>query len=75
MKIEEKIITILNKIRPFLTNDGGDVEFIKFEDGVVYIRMLGACANCYMQDATISEGIEIALINEIPEVTKVVNIQ
>lgn len=75
MKIEEKINNILDKIRPFLINDGGNVEFVKFEDGIVYIKMLGACANCFMQDATISEGIEIALTNEIPEVIQVVNIQ
>lgn len=71
--MEEKIIEVLNKIRPYLQNDGGDVEFKRYENGVVYIKMTGACSNCPMASLTIEDGIENALINEIPEVIKVVN--
>ena len=44
--VEEKISNILNKIKPFLNNDGGDVEFIKFENGKCYVKLLGACTEC-----------------------------
>ena len=55
---EEKIIEIINKLRPFLISDGGNIEFVKYEDNIVYIRMMGACANCQMLDVTLKEGIE-----------------
>lgn len=71
--IERKIIEVLDKIKPFLNNDGGDVQFVKFEDGIVYIKLLGACNGCPMADNTISDMIEYTLSFEIPEVTKVVN--
>ncbi len=73
-KTEEKIIDILDKLRPFLINDGGNIEFVKYEDNIVYIRMMGACANCHMLDLTLRDGIESAIISEIPEVEGVVNI-
>lgn len=74
MKTEDKILEIINKIRPFLINDGGNLEFIKFEDGIVYIKMLGACSHCSMIDVTLKEGIESMLINEVPEVLGVVKV-
>lgn len=74
MKTEEKILEIIEKIRPFLMNDGGNLEFVKFEDGIVYIKMLGACSHCSMIDVTLKEGIESMLINEIPEVLGVVKV-
>lgn len=73
-EIEQKIIDILDMLRPFLINDGGDLEFIKYEDNIVYIKMLGACAGCYMVDATLKDGIEAAIMEEIPEVKEVRNI-
>lgn len=63
--IEEKIINVINKIRPFLQNDGGDIEFIKFEAGIVYVKMHGACMDCINLDTTIGEGIEMILIDEV----------
>ena len=74
MEMEEKIKDVLNKIRPFLNNDGGDVEFIKFENGIVYVRLMGNCANCTLADSTITDMVESTLTFEIPEVTKVINI-
>lgn len=74
-EIETKINSIIEKIRPFLINDGGNIEFIKFEDGIVYVKMMGHCSNCPMMDVTLKESIEFALINEIPEVVEVRNIQ
>lgn len=74
MKTENKIIEIIDKIRPFLISDGGNIEFIKFEEGVVYIKLLGACSHCSMIDVTLKDGIESMLINEVPEVLGVVNV-
>lgn len=69
--VEEKIKKVLNKLKPYLINDGGNLEYVKFEDGIVYIKLLGACSHCSMMEITLKEGIEEALINEIPEVQKV----
>lgn len=71
---EKKIIEIIDTLRPYLINDGGDIEFVKFEDGIVYIHMLGACADCGMMDFTLKDGIEFALKEEVPEVKEVINI-
>ena len=64
-KTEEKIQEVLEKIRPFLQNDGGDIEFVRFENGIVYVKMHGACMDCTNLDSTISEGIEMILIDEV----------
>ena len=63
--IEEKIKEVIEKIRPFLQNDGGDIQFIKFENGIVYVKMEGACSDCINLDSTISDGIEMILMDEI----------
>lgn len=73
-QIEEKIKEILEKIKPFLNNDGGDIEFIKFEDGIVYVKLLGACSDCFMADSTIKDMIEYTLKFELEEVKEVVNV-
>ncbi len=71
---EMKILEIIDKLRPFLMNDGGNIEFVKYEDNVVYIKMMGACANCHMLDLTLKEGIEMAIQEEVPEVKEVINL-
>lgn len=72
--IEEKIKNTIEKMRPFLINDGGDLEFVKYEDNIVYIKLKGACQGCPMMDITIKEGIEQLLVNEIPEIKEVRNV-
>jgi len=72
-KIETKIKEVLNKIRPYLENDGGSVKFNRYENGIVYVTLIGACSNCPMAASTLEDGIETALVNEIPEVIKVIN--
>ncbi len=72
MEIENKIKEEIEKVRPYLQGDGGDVEFVKFEDGIVYVKLNGACANCSLIDYTLKDGIEEILVNEIPEVREVV---
>ena len=75
MNSEEKIISIINELRPFLINDGGNIEFVKYEDNIVYIKMMGACSNCEMLDLTLKDGIEAAIKEEVPEVLEVINIK
>ena len=72
--VEEKINEVLDKIKPFLESDGGSLEFIKFENGNVYIKLSGACSHCSMIDYTIKDGIEATLVEEIPEVVSVIRI-
>ena len=72
--IELRIISLIDKIRPFLINDGGNLEFVKYEDNIVYVKLLGACAECEMMDITLKDGIEELIINEIPEVKEVKNV-
>lgn len=73
-EIEKKIIDIINTLRPFIINDGGNIEFVKYENNIVYIQMMGACAECEMMDLTLKDGIEAAIKDEISEVKSVVNI-
>lgn len=74
MNKEEVIIDIIDNIRPYILNDGGNIEFVKYENNIVYIKMMGACANCNMLDLTLKEGIEAAIKSEVPEVKEIVNI-
>ena len=63
--IEIKIKEVLEKIRPFLQNDGGDIKFESFKDGIVYVSVMGACVDCIGLDQTIKEGVEIILMEEV----------
>ena len=74
MNSEEKIKEIINKLRPYLIGDGGDIEFVKYEDGILYIKMLGACAGCALIDYTLKDGVEMAIKEEVPEVREVRNV-
>jgi len=69
--VREKIKETIDKIRPMLQADGGDVEFVGFEDGVVKVRLKGACAGCPMSQMTIKNGIEQSLKKAIPEIKSV----
>ncbi len=70
----EMIEEILDKLRPFLHSDGGDLEFIEYKGDIVYIRMLGACQECHLIDQTIKDGIEMALKSEVDENIIVINV-
>ena len=77
--IEEQIKNVIHnlvidKIKPYLNSEGGDIEFVKFENGIVYVRMLGACAGCTMIDDTLKDGVEQILMEEVPGVLEVQNI-
>lgn len=73
-KIEE-IINVISKIRPYIQRDGGDVEFSRFEDGIVYVKMLGACVGCLAIDDTIKFGLEAMLQDEIDGIKEVVVVE
>lgn len=73
--MKEKVETALNKIRPSLRADGGDVELIEAsEDGVVKVKLTGACGSCPMSQMTLKMGIERILKEEIPEVKEVISV-
>ena len=58
----------IKKLRPYLNADGGDLDFVKFEDGIVYDRLLGACIGCSSSDDTITNSVEALLLEEVPGV-------
>lgn len=71
--MKEKIEAALDKVRPQLRMDGGDVQFVSFgEDGVVKVKLTGACGGCPMSQLTLKMGIERILKKEVPEVKEVV---
>ena len=72
--MEEQIKNVIHKLRPYLQRDGGDIEYVDFNDGIVYVRMLGACAGCTMIDDTLKDGVEQILMEEVPGVLEVQNI-
>lgn len=74
VEIENKVKTILDKIRPYLQRDGGDVEFVKVQEGIVYVKMLGACVGCASVDITLKDGIEAFLLEEVPGIIGVEDI-
>lgn len=67
----KKIEDTLEKIKPFLEREGGSCEFDSFEDGIVYIRMTGACEGCMYVNQDIEQGIEVILMEEVPGVVAV----
>ena len=75
----EEVITkikelIAERIQPAVAQDGGDVEFVSFENGVVSVRMFGACTGCPSSTVTLKMGIESMLRHFVPEVTEVVSV-
>ena len=72
--MNEKITTVLEQIRPSLQADGGDVELIGVKDGIVSVRLTGACGCCPMSTITMKMGIEKLLKSKLPEVREVVSV-
>lgn len=69
--VESKIKILIDKIRPYLISDGGNLEFVKYEDNIVYVQLMGACEGCPLIDVTLKDGIEEMICSEIPEVKEV----
>ncbi len=70
--MKEKVEKALESIRPALQADGGDIELINVEDGVVKVRLMGACGGCPMSSMTMSQGVEQAVKKAVPEIKKVI---
>jgi Fe-S cluster biogenesis protein NfuA len=70
--MQEKVKDVLDKIRPYLVRDGGNVELVGIEGGTVKVKLVGACAGCALSQVTLKNGIEKILKQEIPEVKEVV---
>ncbi len=69
--MKEMVQTVIDKIRPMLQKDGGDVELVGIEGGVVKVRLQGACKGCPMSQMTLKNGIERFIKKEVPEVDRV----
>lgn len=70
--MKERVQEVLDKIRPSIQADGGDVELVDVnEDNVVFVRLVGACAGCPMSQMTLKNGIERIIKQEIPEIASV----
>ena len=70
--MKDQVQEVLNVIRPSLQADGGDVELVDVKDGIVSVKLKGACAGCPMSTMTLKRGIERVLKAEVPEVKQVV---
>ena len=71
----DKIIEVINQLGPFLNSEGGDIEFIKYDDGFVYVKLYGACMMCEYKDFTIQDNIFEAIKAEVPNVKGVINVE
>lgn len=70
--LQEQVITVLNQIRPYLQQDGGDLEFVELtEDNVVKVRLTGACGSCPHAIMTLKQGVEQAVRRALPEIKSV----
>ncbi len=72
---EKQIKEIIDKVRPYLQADGGDVEYIGFKEGIVYVKLAGACIGCTSVDSTLRDGIEAILLEEVPGVIGVEQVE
>lgn len=67
-EVVNKIKEVIERTRVFLQQDGGDVEYVDFKEGIVYVRLTGACVGCSAINVTLYDGIESILLAEVPEV-------
>ncbi len=72
--IKEKVVKALNRVRPYLQNDGGDIDLVEITDDLtVKVKLTGACHGCPFALQTLKAGVEQAIMQEVPEITKVVS--
>jgi len=70
----DEVLEVLDKLRPFLQRDGGDVDLVDVEDGIVKLRLMGACGSCPSSTITLKAGIERALLEEVEGVQEVMQV-
>ncbi|MCK5080152.1 MAG: NifU family protein [Bacteroidales bacterium] len=69
---KQKVLNVLEQIRPYLQNDGGDIEFVELtDDMIVNVRLTGACGSCPYSTMTLKNGVESAVVKAIPEIKSV----
>ncbi len=71
---KEQVLSLIDKVRPYLQRDGGDIDVLNVEDGIVYVKMAGACDGCFALDVTLKQGIETMLLENVPGVIAVVTV-
>ncbi len=71
-ELEQDVRSVIEELRPALQMDGGDVEFVGLDEGVVQVRLVGACGGCPMSTMTLTMGVERAIRQQVPEVKQVV---
>lgn len=74
MYMEEKLKSLIDDIRPYLIMDGGDIEFVKYEDGYLFIKLSGSCQNCIYQDNTINDTLLDFFKETVPELKGIINV-
>lgn len=77
MTAEEKYLEVekaLTEIRPFLNQDGGDIELVSVEDNIVKVRLSGACVACSVNQMTLKSGVEMTIKKYVPEIVQVINV-
>ena len=72
--LQEKVKEALDSIRPFLKNDGGDIELVEIKDNVVYVRLLGNCSGCHISTSTMKVGVESTVKQYAPSIEEVINL-
>ena len=70
--MREKVEKVIDEIRPFLEADGGNIELIDIQEGIVKVKLVGACGSCPMSQLTLKRGVEARLKEKVPEVKEVV---
>lgn len=70
----DEVLEVLDKLRPFLQRDGGDVELVDVEEGIVKLKLLGACGSCPSSTITLKAGIERALVEEVEGIQEVMQV-
>lgn len=70
----DEVLEVLDKLRPFLQRDGGDVELVDVEDGIVKLKLIGACGSCPSSTITLKAGIERALLEEVEGIQEVMQV-
>jgi Fe-S cluster biogenesis protein NfuA len=74
LSIEQRVNAAIDKVRPGIAMDGGEVWLIKVEDGVAYVQMLGACGGCPASTMTLKGAIEAIVVADVPEIREVLQI-
>ncbi|AHF58193.1 NifU family protein [Spiroplasma eriocheiris] len=71
MDLNEKAKEIIQNLRPYINQDGGDIEFVEVKNNIVYVRLAGACIGCGLIDSTIKDGVEQIVKEELKEIEAV----